>query len=102
MLNERTVIYLVSASGNRAGAALLRELTDAAIFQEPQALATAIKALPIRLVRPRPLDEAISSAGGVPFEALDANLMLRQLPARRVPARKLPARRPAGPVRPAF
>lgn len=61
-------------------AALLRELTDAAIFQEPQALATAIKALPIRLVRPRPLDEAISSAGGVPFEALDANLMLRQLP----------------------
>ncbi|MBU2013944.1 MAG: TIGR03862 family flavoprotein, partial [Gammaproteobacteria bacterium] len=51
-------------------AALLRELTDAASFQDPQTLATAIKALPIRLVRPRPLDEAISSAGGVPFEAL--------------------------------
>jgi len=61
-------------------AALLRELTDAATFQDPQALAAAIKALPIRLVRPRPLDEAISSAGGVPFEALDASLMLRQLP----------------------
>ncbi|UEG60773.1 TIGR03862 family flavoprotein [Stutzerimonas chloritidismutans] len=61
-------------------AALLRELTDAATFQDPQTLATAIKALPIRLVRPRPLDEAISSAGGVPFEALDASLMLRQLP----------------------
>ncbi|MDH2267290.1 TIGR03862 family flavoprotein, partial [Pseudomonas sp. GD03855] len=61
-------------------AALLRELTDAATFQEPQALATAIKALPIRLLRPRPLDEAISSAGGVPFEALDTNLMLQQLP----------------------
>lgn len=61
-------------------AALLRELTDAASFQDPQTLATAIKALPIRLVRPRPLDEAISSAGGVPFEALDANLMLQQMP----------------------
>lgn len=61
-------------------AALLRELTDAATFQDPQALAAAIKALPIRLVRPRPLDEAISSAGGVPFEELDEGLMLRRLP----------------------
>ncbi|VEF17071.1 TIGR03862 family flavoprotein [Stutzerimonas stutzeri] len=61
-------------------AALLRELTDATAFQAPQALAAAIKALPIRLVRPRPLDEAISSAGGVPFEELDEDLMLRRLP----------------------
>ncbi|WP_444816395.1 TIGR03862 family flavoprotein [Stutzerimonas frequens] len=61
-------------------AALLRELTDAATFQDPQSLAAAIKALPIRLVRPRPLDEAISSAGGVPFEELDEGLMLRRLP----------------------
>lgn len=63
-----------------AKAALLRELTPAETFNEPQALAAAIKALPLTLVRPRPLDEAISSAGGVPFEALDENLMLRQLP----------------------
>lgn len=63
-----------------AKAALLRELTTGETFHEPQALAAAIKALPIRLVRPRPLDEAISSAGGVPFEELDENLMLRQLP----------------------
>ncbi|MBD9485302.1 TIGR03862 family flavoprotein [Pseudomonas sp. PDM14] len=61
-------------------AALLRELTDAAQFAEPSALATAIKTLPLTLLRPRPLDEAISSAGGVPFEALDTSLMLRQLP----------------------
>lgn len=61
-------------------AALLRELTDTTTFQAPQALAAAIKALPIRLVRPRPLDEAISSAGGVPFEELDEGLMLRRLP----------------------
>ncbi len=63
-----------------AKAALLRELTDATTFQAPQALAAEIKALPIRLVRPRPLDEAISSAGGVPFEELDEGLMLRRLP----------------------
>lgn len=61
-------------------AALLRELTSAETFQTPEALAAAIKALPITLLRPRPLDEAISSAGGVPFEALDEGLMLRQSP----------------------
>lgn len=59
---------------------LLRELTSVETFQNPEALAAAIKALPITLLRPRPLDEAISSAGGVPFEALDDGLMLRQLP----------------------
>ena len=43
-------------------------------------LAAAIKALPLRLVAARPLDEAISSAGGVLFEALDAHLMCESLP----------------------
>ena len=43
-------------------------------------LAHAIKSLPLTLVAPRPLDEAISSAGGVRFEALDGNLMLRDFP----------------------
>lgn len=61
-------------------AALLRELVPAAAFAEPAALAPWIKALPITLLRTRPLDEAISSAGGVPFEALDAGLMLKALP----------------------
>ncbi|WP_150573701.1 TIGR03862 family flavoprotein [Pseudomonas fluorescens] len=64
--------------GVKAG--LLRELTDQATFADPQALAAAIKALPIELVRTRPLDEAISSAGGVRFNGLDEGLMLRQLP----------------------
>jgi len=36
--------------------------------------------LPLRLVAPRPLSEAISTAGGVKFEALDRNLMLQQMP----------------------
>ncbi|MGY4525560.1 TIGR03862 family flavoprotein [Pseudomonas sp. TE21394] len=61
-------------------AALLRELTDQATFTDPDALARAIKALPITLVSTRPLDEAISSAGGVRFEALDEGLMLQRMP----------------------
>lgn len=61
-------------------AALLRELTDATVFRDVEQLAKAIKALPLTLVKTRPLDEAISSAGGIPFEALDENLMLKQLP----------------------
>ncbi|WP_407312520.1 TIGR03862 family flavoprotein [Pseudomonas sp. nanlin1] len=61
-------------------AALLRELTDKDTFADPRRLAKAIKALPIPLTATRPLDEAISSAGGVDFSALDEGLMLRQLP----------------------
>ncbi|EJM07068.1 MULTISPECIES: TIGR03862 family flavoprotein [unclassified Pseudomonas] len=61
-------------------AALLRELTDAATFADPALLARAIKALPLTLVKTRPLDEAISSAGGVTFEAMDERLMLKALP----------------------
>lgn len=61
-------------------AALLRELTPADCFADPAQLAKAIKALPLKLIKARPLDEAISSAGGVRFEALDEHLMLKQLP----------------------
>ena len=61
-------------------AALLRELALAEHFNDPAQLALAIKALPLTLVNTRPMDEAISTAGGVPFEALDERLMLKQLP----------------------
>ncbi|WP_028620784.1 TIGR03862 family flavoprotein [Pseudomonas sp. Ant30-3] len=61
-------------------AALLRELTPASSFADPALLARAIKALPLTLVKARPLDEAISSAGGVLFESMDERLMLKQLP----------------------
>ncbi|MGF6170234.1 putative flavoprotein (TIGR03862 family) [Pseudomonas moraviensis] len=61
-------------------AALLRELTDAETFADPALLARAINALPLTLVKTRPLDEAISSAGGVRFEAMDERLMLKALP----------------------
>ena len=64
--------------GVKAG--LLRELLAAEDFADPERLASAIKSLPLRLVAARPIDEAISTAGGVAFDCLDANLMLRTLP----------------------
>lgn len=64
--------------GVKAG--LLRECVPAQDFADPARLGAAIKALPVRLIAPRPLDEAISSAGGVVFEALDERLMIRSLP----------------------
>ena len=41
---------------------------------------TMVKALPIRHAGPRPMDEAISTAGGVRFDALDDALMLPRHP----------------------
>jgi hypothetical protein len=59
---------------------LLREALSAEEMNDPVLLAATIKALPLRLIATRPLAEAISSAGGVPFEALDERLMLKALP----------------------
>jgi hypothetical protein len=63
---------------NAAKCALVFELTDKPTLADPLALATQLKALPLRPRAPRPLVEAISTAGGVRLEALDENLMLRQ------------------------
>ena len=60
--------------------ALLRECLSPDELADPARLAAAIKALPLRLTATRPLDEAISSAGGVRFEDLDAGLMVRRQP----------------------
>lgn len=73
--------HLQSRAGIRGvKTGLLREALAASDFADPARLAAAIKALPLTLIAPRPLDEAISSAGGVSFEALDGRLMLRALP----------------------
>ena len=58
---------------------LLRECVSAADFVDPETLARAIKLLPVTLLRPRPIDEAISSAGGVEFDGVDGS-MLRAMP----------------------
>ena len=64
--------------GVKAG--LLREVVSKEDFADPARLAAAIKSLPLRLVAPRPLEEAISTAGGVAFDELDEPLMVRALP----------------------
>jgi uncharacterized flavoprotein (TIGR03862 family) len=68
----------VGIAGVKAG--LLRELVAKSDYDNAQALGNAIKALPLTLSATRPIDEAISSAGGVKFEALDKHLMARTLP----------------------
>ena len=65
-------------SGVKAG--LLYEALPGASKAPPEAVANCLKSLPITLLRTRPLDEAISSAGGVRLEALDMQLMARAKP----------------------
>jgi uncharacterized flavoprotein (TIGR03862 family) len=65
---------------HRAKAGLLRELASASDLEHSAGVAAAIKSLPIRLVAPSPIDEAISCAGGVSFEEIDEHLMIRALP----------------------
>jgi len=61
--------------------ALLFEVLGKDAGQLPaERIAAALKRLPLSLLRPRPIAEVISTAGGVRLEALDAQLMLRDLP----------------------
>ncbi|EAR49961.1 hypothetical protein OG2516_11936 [Oceanicola granulosus HTCC2516] len=62
----------------------------------PHDLAPLLKALPVRHAGPRPLDEAISTAGGVRFEALDEGLMLRRRPGSFVAGEMLDWEAPTG------
>lgn len=61
-------------------AALLHEVARGAAPREPEALARLIKALPLKLTGTAPMDAAISTAGGVSWDALDERLMLTALP----------------------
>ena len=64
--------------GVKAG--LLREVVSKEVLADSTRLASAIKSIPLTLTAPRPLAEAISTAGGVSFDVLDGNLMLYALP----------------------
>jgi uncharacterized flavoprotein (TIGR03862 family) len=64
--------------GIKAG--VLYEALSREAMHDPQQLASTIKAVPLKLVAARPIDEAISTAGGVRFDALDAQLMSKALP----------------------
>ena len=60
--------------------ALLHEVLSKEAMNDAAQLAHAIKHLPLTLTAPRPLDEAISSAGGVKLEALNEQLMSTAIP----------------------
>ena len=64
--------------GVKAG--LIFEVLGKHALDDIDRVAGTIKSLPLRLQRPRPVDEAISTAGGVTLEALDGHLMLHTLP----------------------
>ena len=66
-------------------AAMLYELLGKEAIADAAKLAAGIKALPVCVVATRPIDEAISSAGGVKFEALDAQLRVTTLAAQTPP-----------------
>ncbi|MCX7258245.1 MAG: NAD(P)/FAD-dependent oxidoreductase, partial [Polaromonas sp.] len=66
-------------------AAMLYELLGKEAIADPVQLAAGIKALPVCVLATRPIDEAISSAGGVAFEALDAQLRVTTLAAETPP-----------------
>ena len=59
---------------------LLRECLSKAQFEHPETLAAAIKCLPVRLCGMRPMDEAISTAGGVQFDSVNQDSMLLAVP----------------------
>lgn len=81
-------------SGAKAG--LLWEQVPKAAQSDPMQLAAWIKALPITVTAARPIAEAISSAGGVRFEALDDHLMLNVMPGTFVAGEMLDWEAPTG------
>lgn len=73
--------HLKSALGfNPVKTALLYEILSKEQMSDLKALAAAIKALPITVYATRPINEAISTAGGVCFDDIDQNFMIKKLP----------------------
>lgn len=75
---------------------LLREAHGVDLPREPQALAEAIKAAPLDVQGLRPIDRAISSAGGIRFDALDDAFMLKARPGTFVAGEMLDWEAPTG------
>jgi uncharacterized flavoprotein (TIGR03862 family) len=65
-------------TGVKAG--LLREVLTPAQISDVKLLVRTIKNFPLTLTAPRPIAEAISSAGGIAWAALTDDLMIRDLP----------------------
>lgn len=76
--------------------ALLREIRPDANQLDADGLARLIKALPLSLQRPRPIAEAISTAGGVALDAIDETFMLKSKPGTFVAGEMLDWEAPTG------
>ncbi|WP_262297982.1 NAD(P)/FAD-dependent oxidoreductase [Microvirga sesbaniae] len=77
---QSTSTFLRKAAGlGPVGIALLREASPS-LPTEHRALARLIQAVPLTLTGTKPLDRAISTAGGIPFDEVDEHLMLRRMP----------------------
>jgi len=61
-------------------ASLLREVLEKELLTEPEVVARTLKKFPLTLDSFRPIEEAISTAGGLAFENLDQQLMLKDFP----------------------
>jgi uncharacterized flavoprotein (TIGR03862 family) len=77
-------------------AALIREVNRDANKLDSAALAQLIKALPLRLSAPRPIKDAISSAGGIKWVEIDENYMLKKRPGLFVAGEMLDWEAPTG------
>lgn len=75
---------------------LLREVAPPEAAATPEALAHLLQQLPLPVHGLRPLDEAISTAGGVDWEEVDENLMLRRRPGTFVAGEMLDWEAPTG------
>lgn len=62
------------------GRALLKSLPGIGPWRDGASLARVIKKCPIQLKGPRPIEEAISSAGGLAWKELNDVLMIRKMP----------------------
>ncbi len=76
--------------------ALLHEVLSKAQLDDTPLLANTLKALPITVTAPRPIAEAISTAGGVSFDSLDQYLMIKSLPSTFVAGEMLDWEAPTG------
>jgi uncharacterized flavoprotein (TIGR03862 family) len=76
--------------------ALLREATQNDVPTAARELAALLRSVPLRLTAPRPIERAISTAGGVAFDAVDDHFMLRDRPGTFVAGEMLDWEAPTG------
>jgi len=95
--SESTATRLRKAAGlSPVAAGLVREATGNALPSSPERVAALIKAVPLDLRAPMPIERAISSAGGIRLGEIDARFMLRARPGTFVAGEMLDWEAPTG------